>query len=161
MTQERIMFLNPTQSKPRLSAAATMSDDTPSALTLPLHCASILQPAAPPQVVAFESKTISTPIRKIHSLNSNWRFYEITIVISNTEVILKFFEIIFFIIYKLLLKFVIHFGLLFWTKPLLYPLIVGFLITTNFSFGQCHVQNHLVFEENSLWTRVFRITYIF
>jgi len=27
----------------------------PSALTPPLHCASILQPAAPPQVVAFES----------------------------------------------------------------------------------------------------------
>jgi len=37
-------------SKPRLSPAATMSDDTPSALTPPLHCASILQPATPPQV---------------------------------------------------------------------------------------------------------------
>ena len=45
----------PTPSKPRLSPAVTMSDDTPSALTPPLHCASILQPAAPPQVVAFES----------------------------------------------------------------------------------------------------------
>jgi len=55
MTQERIMFSNPTPSKQRLSPAATMSNDTPSALTLPLHCASILQPAAPPQVVAFES----------------------------------------------------------------------------------------------------------
>jgi len=55
MTQERIMFSNPTPSKPRLSPAATMSDDTPSALTPPLYCASILQPAAPPQVVAFES----------------------------------------------------------------------------------------------------------
>jgi len=55
MTQERIMFSNPTPSKPRLSPAATMSDDTPSALTPPLHCASILQPATPPQVVAFES----------------------------------------------------------------------------------------------------------
>jgi len=32
-----------------------MSDDTLSALTPPLHCASILQPATPPQVVAFES----------------------------------------------------------------------------------------------------------
>jgi len=32
-----------------------MSDATPSALTPSLHCASILQPAAPPQVVAFES----------------------------------------------------------------------------------------------------------
>ena len=53
MTQERIMFSNPTPSKPRLSPAATMSDDMPSALTPPLHCASILQPAAPPQVVAF------------------------------------------------------------------------------------------------------------
>jgi len=55
MTQERIMFSNPTPSKPDLSPAATMSDDTPSALTPPLHCASILQPAAPAQVVAFES----------------------------------------------------------------------------------------------------------
>jgi len=33
-----------------------------SALTPPLHCASILQPATPPQVVAFESLTISAPI---------------------------------------------------------------------------------------------------
>jgi len=55
MTQKRIMFSNPIPSKPRLSPAATMSDDTPSALTPPLHCASILQPATPPQVVAFES----------------------------------------------------------------------------------------------------------
>ena len=30
------------------------NDATPSALTPSLHCASILQPAAPPQVVAFE-----------------------------------------------------------------------------------------------------------
>ena len=44
-----------TPSKPRLSPAVTMSDDTLSALTPPLHCASILQPATPPQVVAFES----------------------------------------------------------------------------------------------------------
>ena len=55
MTQERIMFSNLTQSKPRLSPAATMSDDTLSALTPPLYCASILQPATPFQVVAFES----------------------------------------------------------------------------------------------------------
>jgi len=55
MTQERIMFSNPTLSKPCLSPAVTMSDDTLLALTPPLHCASILQPAAPPQVVAFES----------------------------------------------------------------------------------------------------------
>jgi len=54
VTQERIMFSNPTPSKPRLSAAATMSDDTLSALTQPLHCSSILQPATPPQVVALE-----------------------------------------------------------------------------------------------------------
>jgi len=62
MTQERIMFSNPTPSKPRLSPAATMSDDTPSALTPPLHCVSILQPTTPPQVVAAESWTISVPI---------------------------------------------------------------------------------------------------
>jgi hypothetical protein len=62
MTPERIMFSNPTPSKPRLSPAATMSDDTPLALTPPLHCASILQPATPPQVVAFESWTISAPV---------------------------------------------------------------------------------------------------
>jgi len=62
MTQERIMFSNPTMSKLRLSPAATMIDDTLSALTPPLNCASILPPATPPQVVAFESKTISAPI---------------------------------------------------------------------------------------------------
>ena len=56
------MFSNPTPSEPRLSPAATMSDDMLSALTPPLHCASILQPATPPQVVALESWTISTPI---------------------------------------------------------------------------------------------------
>ena len=44
MTQERIMFSNPTPSKPRLSPAVTMSDDTLSALTPPLHCACSLQP---------------------------------------------------------------------------------------------------------------------
>jgi len=55
MTQERIMFSNPIPNKPRLSPAATMSDATPSSLTLSLHCASIWQPAAPPQVVALES----------------------------------------------------------------------------------------------------------
>ena len=37
MTQERIMFSNPTPSKPRLSPAATMSDATPSALTPPFR----------------------------------------------------------------------------------------------------------------------------
>ena len=47
MTQERIMFSNPTPSKPRLSPAATMSDATPSALTPPLHCTSMLQPTTP------------------------------------------------------------------------------------------------------------------
>jgi len=41
MTQERNMFSNPTPSEPRLSPAATMSDATISALTPPLHCASI------------------------------------------------------------------------------------------------------------------------
>jgi len=62
MTQERIKFSNPTPSKPRLSPAATTSDDTLSALTPPLHCASIVQPATPPQVVALASWTISAPI---------------------------------------------------------------------------------------------------
>jgi len=62
MTQERIMFSNPTLSEPRLSPAATMSDATPSALTPPLHCTSILLLTTPPQVVAFESETISAPI---------------------------------------------------------------------------------------------------
>jgi len=80
MTQERIMFsfhdprthhvlpphpeqaAPPTPSKLRLSPAATMSDNTLSALTTPLHCASILQPSTPPQVVAFESETISAQI---------------------------------------------------------------------------------------------------
>jgi len=62
MTQERIMFSNPTPSKPRLSPAAMMIDDVPSALKPSWHCASILQPAAPPQVVAFESQTISALI---------------------------------------------------------------------------------------------------
>jgi len=55
VTQERIMFSNPIPSKPRLFPAVTMSDDTLLALTPSLHCASILQPGTPPQVVAFES----------------------------------------------------------------------------------------------------------
>jgi len=46
MTRERIMFSNPTPSKPRLSPAATMSDDMLSAFlrpcTAPLSCS--LQP---------------------------------------------------------------------------------------------------------------------
>jgi len=64
MTQERIMFSNPTPSEPRLSPAATMSDDMRRlpAITPPLHCAFILQPATPPQFVAFESWSISAPI---------------------------------------------------------------------------------------------------
>jgi len=62
MTQERIMFSSPTPSKSHVSPAATISDDMLSALTPPLHCASVLQPATPPQIVAFESQTISAPI---------------------------------------------------------------------------------------------------
>jgi len=62
MTQERIMFSNPTPSEPRLSPAATMSDHMLSALTPPLPCASIFQPATPPQIVAFECWTISAQI---------------------------------------------------------------------------------------------------
>jgi len=41
---------------------AIVINDMLSAPTPPLHCASILQPATPPHVVAFESWTISTPI---------------------------------------------------------------------------------------------------
>ena len=64
VTHERIIFSNLTPSKPHrdLSPATTMSDDTLSALTAPLHYTSILQPATPPQVVAFESQTIFAPI---------------------------------------------------------------------------------------------------
>jgi len=62
MTQQRIMFSTLAPSKPRLSPATTMSDDMLLALTLPLHCASILQPATPPQDVAFESWIISASI---------------------------------------------------------------------------------------------------
>ena len=50
MTQERIISSNLTPSELRNSPAA-MSDDMLSALTPPLHCASILQPATSPQVV--------------------------------------------------------------------------------------------------------------
>ena len=49
-----VLEYHPKQATP-LSPTATMSDDTLSALTPPLHCASILQPATPPQVVAYES----------------------------------------------------------------------------------------------------------
>jgi len=62
MTQECIIFLDVTPSEPCLSPAVTMNDDIPSALTPTLHCASILQPATPPQVVAVQSWTISAPI---------------------------------------------------------------------------------------------------
>ena len=41
---------------------ASRSEDLLSALTPPLRCASILQPATPPQVVAFQSWTISASI---------------------------------------------------------------------------------------------------
>jgi len=58
MTQERIMFSNPTPSKPHLSPAATMSDDTLSALTPPLHLAA----CNPSSSCRFESWTISAPI---------------------------------------------------------------------------------------------------
>jgi len=50
------------ESHPEQAMPLSHRDDTPSALTPPLHCAFILQPAAPPQIVAFESWTISAPI---------------------------------------------------------------------------------------------------
>jgi len=62
VTQDRLIVSNPILSEPRLSPAATMSDDMQSALTPPLPCTSILQHATPLQVVAFESWTISSPI---------------------------------------------------------------------------------------------------
>ena len=54
MTQERLMFSNPTPSELCLSPAVTMSDNMLSAYTPPLHCASILQPATPLLVVTFQ-----------------------------------------------------------------------------------------------------------
>ena len=51
-----------TPSELRLSPAATISDDILSALCPPLHCASILQPTTPPEVVTIESWTICVPI---------------------------------------------------------------------------------------------------
>ena len=71
MTPDRLMFLNATPSEPHLSPAAMMSDDMLSALTLPLHCASILQPATPPHVVALESWTISALNR--FTLAESWK----------------------------------------------------------------------------------------
>jgi len=62
MTQECILFSNSTPSELRLSSTAMMGDDMLSALTPPLHCPSILQPATPPQILAFVSLTISAPI---------------------------------------------------------------------------------------------------
>ena len=61
ITQERIMFSNPTPSKPHLSHATT-SHDMLSARTTPLHSTSIWQPTTPPQDVAFESWTISATV---------------------------------------------------------------------------------------------------
>jgi len=61
ITQKRIMFSNPTPSKPRLSLATTMSDDMLSALTppctAPLSCS--LQPLLK---LSLLSLGISTPI---------------------------------------------------------------------------------------------------
>ena len=74
MTQEHLMFSNPTPSEPCLSPAVTMSDDMLSALTPSLHCASILQPATPPQVVAFKSLSISAPVcLDRFTLDKSWK----------------------------------------------------------------------------------------
>jgi len=62
MSQERLIISKLIPSKLHISPAATMIDDMLSTLTLPLSCASILPPVTPPQVVAFESATISAPI---------------------------------------------------------------------------------------------------
>jgi len=70
MTQERIMFSDPTPSEPRLSPVTTMSDDMLSAFTPPLHCASILQPATPPPVVAFDSVSLGPLLLQFVSIVS-------------------------------------------------------------------------------------------
>jgi hypothetical protein len=62
MTQERLELSNPTPSELHLSPTTTMSDEMLPALNPPLPCASILQPATSPQVLAVESWTISVPI---------------------------------------------------------------------------------------------------
>jgi len=59
------MFSNPTPSEPCLCPAAMASDSIVSAPTPPLctlHHTSILQPAIPSHVVAFESWNICAPI---------------------------------------------------------------------------------------------------
>jgi len=53
-----LQLLDGCPSEPRLSPAVMMNDDMLSALTPPL----MLQPATSPQIVAFESWTISAPI---------------------------------------------------------------------------------------------------
>jgi len=75
MIQEHLMISNPTPSKLHRSPAATMSDDMLSAPTPPLNHVSILQPATPPQVVAYESWTISAPIcLNRFTLSESWEF---------------------------------------------------------------------------------------
>jgi len=65
-SRECLVFSNATPSAPRLSPAAMVSDDMLSAPTPTFHCASILQPATPLHVVAFESWTIFAPICLYH-----------------------------------------------------------------------------------------------
>ena len=85
MTQERIMFSNPTPSKPRLCPAETMSNDTTLALTPPLHCASILHNRV---IVSFtdcmiEWITTQSSLHKIRDL--------LAIALSGFEVIMWIF----------------------------------------------------------------------
>jgi len=61
------MFSNPTSSELRLSSTATMSDEMLSASTPPLHCASILQPATPSQIVTFESISAQICLNRVSS----------------------------------------------------------------------------------------------
>jgi len=63
MTQERLMLSNPTPSlsELHLSPAVTINDVMISAPTPPLHYASILQPATPPQIVAFVDSVPANP----------------------------------------------------------------------------------------------------
>jgi len=83
MTQELIMFSNPTPSKPHLSPTAAMSNDTLSALTLPLHFLSCsLRPllklsllSLNPSLLQFVSIVYFCWITEIRSLNLLVRFY--------------------------------------------------------------------------------------
>jgi len=63
MTKERFTFSNPTPSEPRLSPAATTSEDMLSALTPPLLCASISELADESTWLWLTSEQMGCPLR--------------------------------------------------------------------------------------------------